>query len=369
MAKRDYYEVLGVSQGASAQDIKKSYRRLAMQFHPDRNPGNTEAEEKFKEASEAYEVLSNDEKRKIYDAYGHAGLSGQGFEGFADVNDIFSSFGSIFEDFFGFSAGGASRGRRARRGADLRYDLVLTFKEAAFGCEKEIEFDRENVCKKCNGSRAEPGGKKTCPTCGGAGQVRRSQGFFSVATTCPTCQGEGEAVTDPCKACKGRGKIVEKKKVSVKIPPGVDQGVRLRVSNEGQGGGNGGPNGDLYVFLQVKESKYFERDGSDLIYSISLPMVKAALGCKIKVPTLDEEEIEVDIPPGVQHGHRMTVAGQGIPRLRGVGRGDLYVEVSIDIPTKLNKEQRELLERFAEVSGVHVSHAGSGSFFNKLFGD
>ncbi|MFW7380319.1 MAG: molecular chaperone DnaJ [Oligoflexus sp.] len=370
MAKRDYYEVLGVSRGASLQDIKKAYRQQALKYHPDRNQDNPEAEEKFKESSEAYEVLSNDDKRKIYDAYGHAGLSGQGFEGFSDVNDIFSSFGSIFEDFFGFSsAGGGRGGRRPRRGADLRYDLVLEFEEAAFGVEKTIEFDRESVCKSCHGDRAEPGGKKTCPTCGGAGQVRRSQGFFSVATTCPTCHGEGEIISNPCKACKGKGKVLEKKKVSVKIPAGVDQGVRLRVSGEGQGGAFGGPDGDLFVFLQVKESHYFDRDGNDLIYMQPLSMAQAALGCQVEVPTLEGESQLVDVPAGVQHGHRVTIAGQGIPRLRGVGRGDLYVEIQIKIPTKLNKEQRELLEKFAEISGERVSQAQNAGFFTKLFGD
>lgn len=369
MSKRDYYEVLGVSRGASLQDIKKAYRQQALKYHPDRNQNNPDAEEKFKEAAEAYEVLSNDEKRKIYDAYGHAGLSGQGFEGFADVSDIFSSFGSIFEDFFGFSSAPGRGGRRPRRGADLRYDLVLEFEEAAFGVEKTIEYDRESVCRTCKGDRAEPGGKKTCPTCGGAGQVRRSQGFFSVATTCPTCHGEGETITNPCKACKGKGKILEKKKVSVKIPAGVDQGVRLRVSGEGQEGAYGGPPGDLFVFLQVKESRFFDRDENDLIYTHELSMVQAALGCQIEVPTLEGESITVDVPPGVQHGHRVTIPGQGIPRLRGVGRGDLYVELQIKIPTKLNKEQRELLERFAEISGDKVSQPQSSGFFTKLFGD
>ncbi|SMF79387.1 molecular chaperone DnaJ [Pseudobacteriovorax antillogorgiicola] len=368
MEKRDYYEVLGVSRGSSGQDIKKAYRKQALKYHPDRNPDNREAEEKFKEASEAYEVLSDDEKRKVYDAYGHAGLSGQGFEGFSDVGDIFSSFGSIFEDFFGFSGAGGGGRTRARKGADMRYDLVLEFEEAAFGVEKNIEYNREVVCGSCNGSKAEPGGKKTCPTCGGAGQVRRTQGFFSVAAACPTCHGEGEIISNPCKACKGRGKTVESKKVSVKIPPGVDQGVRLRVAGEGQGGSRGGPNGDLFVFLQVKDSEYFERDGSDLIFNADVSMTQAALGCKIKVPTLGGDPVEIEVPAGVQHGHRLTVAGEGIPRLRGVGRGDLYVDLGIRIPTKLNKEQKELLARLAEISG-EAAGGKEGGFFNKLFGD
>jgi molecular chaperone DnaJ len=259
MEKRDYYEVLSVSRGASDQDIKRAYRQMAMKYHPDRNPGSKEAEEKFKECAEAYEVLSDGDKRRVYDAYGHAGVSGQGFGGFSDVNDVFSSFGSIFEDFFGFGSPGGNAGaggkKRGRKGGDLRYDLVLEFEEAAFGVEKEIEYERDVACATCKGERAEAGGKKTCGTCGGRGQVARSQGFFSVATACPTCHGEGEVVTNPCKPCKGKGRIRENKKVSVKIPPGVDQGVRLRVGEEGQGGMGGGPNGDLYVFLQVKEQK------------------------------------------------------------------------------------------------------------------
>lgn len=371
MEKRDYYEILGVSRGASEPDIKKAYRQLAMQFHPDRNPGNKEAEEKFKEAAEAYEVLTDSEKRRVYDAYGHAGLSGQGFSGFNDVNDIFSSFGSIFEDFFGFSGGQGQGGRkRPRKGADLRYDLVLEFEEAAFGVEKYIEYDREISCGTCKGEKAEPGGKKTCTTCGGMGQVRRSQGFFSVASTCPSCQGEGEMVTTPCKACKGRGRVKEAKKVSVKIPPGVDQGVRLRVASEGMGGAMGGPAGDLYVFLQVKDSRDFERDGSNLIYTAKISMIQAALGCRLNIPVLGQgNQIEVEVQPGSQFGQRITVPGEGIPRLKGIGRGDLIIELQVEIPTKLSKEQRELLSKFAEISGEKAHSAGGSGFFGKLFGE
>ena len=370
MEKRDYYEILLISRGASEQDIKRAYRQQAMKYHPDRNPDNKEAEEKFKEAAEAYEVLSDPDKRKIYDAYGHAGLSGQGFSGYSDVNDIFSSFGSIFEDFFGFSGGGGAAGgkRRARKGGDLRYDLVLEFEEAAFGVEKEIEYDRDVACATCKGERAEPGGKKTCHTCGGRGQVARSQGFFSVAAPCPTCHGEGEIITQPCKPCKGKGRVREAKKVSVKIPPGVDQGVRLRVADEGQGGAGGGPNGDLYVFLQVKESPNFERDGFDIIHTAAISFVQAALGTKIQVPTLGNGSVEVDVPAGVQFGHRLTVAGEGIPKLRGVGRGDLWVELKIETPNKLSKEQKELLAQFAEISGEKVGN-GSAGFFSKIFGE
>jgi len=368
MEKRDYYEILGLSRGASEADIKRSYRQMAMQYHPDRNPGNKEAEDKFKECAEAYEVLTNSEKRKVYDAYGHAGLSGQGFSGFSDVNDIFSSFGSIFEDFFGFTGNGQGGKNRPRKGADLRYDLVMEFEEAAFGVEKQVEYDREISCSTCKGERCEPGGKRVCTGCGGSGQVRRNQGFFSVASVCPTCQGEGEMVTTPCKPCKGKGRVRESKKVSVKIPPGVDQGVRLRVSSEGQGGAFGGPAGDLYVFLEVKESEHFERDGSDLIYNAEISMVQAALGCKLSIPTLGDNKIELEIQPGSQHGQRITVAGEGIPRLRGIGRGDLVVELTVAIPTKLNKDQRDLLVKFAEISGEKV-HSGNPNFFSKLFGE
>lgn len=373
MEKRDYYEILAVSRGASDQDIKRAYRAMAMKYHPDRNPNNKEAEDKFKECAEAYEVLSDGDKRRVYDAYGHAGVSGQGFSGFNDVNDVFSSFGSIFEDFFGFSQQGAGGGggggkRRARKGNDLRYDLVLDFEEAAFGVEKEIEYERDIACATCKGERAEPGGKKTCGTCGGRGQVARSQGFFSVATACPTCQGEGEIVTAPCKPCKGKGRVREQKKVSVKIPPGVDQGVRLRVGEEGQGGGSGGPNGDLYVFLQVKDSPHFERDGSDIVHHASISMVQAALGTKLTVPTLGNNTVDVEVPAGVQFGHRLTIAGEGIPKLRGVGRGDLWVELKVDVPTKMSKEQKELLQQFAELSGEKVGNGANG-FFSKIFKD
>ena len=365
MEKRDYYEVLGVAREASAQDIKGAYRRLAMKYHPDRNQGDKQAEEKFKEASEAYEVLSNDEKRRIFDTYGHAGLSGQGFQGFSDVGDIFSSFGSIFEDLFGFSGGG----KRGRRGADLRYDLGLTFEEAVFGTEKEIEFDREAICKRCDGQRADPGSsKKTCNGCGGSGQIRRNQGFFSVAVTCPTCQGEGVIITQYCKGCRGRGKTLEKKTVSVKIPAGVDQGVRLRVEGEGQAGAGGGPNGDLYVFLEMGESEHFEREGADLILNQPISMVQAALGCRMTIPTLGENK-EIEVPPGVQHDHRITLTGEGIARLRGVGRGDLYVDLKIVIPKKLSKEQKELLEKLAEVSGDIPGQPNptGGGFFDRFF--
>lgn len=362
MSKRDYYEVLEVTKDASADTIKKAYRKMALKYHPDKNPGDATAEDKFKEAAEAYDVLSNQEKRSMYDRFGHAGVSGQGGQGFSDVGDIFSSFGSIFEDFFGFSGGGGGGRGRARRGADLRYDLVLDFEDSIFGLEKEIEFDREANCTLCHGTGAAPGSKPvTCETCGGHGQVRRTQGFFSVQTVCPTCHGEGTMIKDPCKACKGQGKVLEKKTVSVKIPGGVDDGVRLRVSGEGQAGSGGGPAGDLYVFLEIKPSERFSRDGQDIILSQPVGMAQAALGCTIKIQTLDGDK-EITVPPGSQWGHRVTIPGLGVPRLRGSGRGDLLVELQVVVPKKLSAEQKDLLKKFAEISNETVNSGKSGFF-------
>ena len=366
MEKRDYYEVLSIDRNVTDAELKKAYRKMALKYHPDRNEGSAEAEEKFKEASEAYDVLSDSEKRRIYDNYGHAGLSGQGFSGFRDASDIFSSFGSIFEDFFGFSSHGGSSSRR-RAGADLRYDLDLEFKEAVFGVEKNIQFDREITCKTCNGSRAKPGtSNKTCTTCNGAGQVRRNQGFFSVVVTCPTCNGEGSVIKVYCPSCKGNGKVLEQGNVKVKIPAGVDDGVRLRVAGEGQQGSHGGLPGDLYVFLNVKKSPYFERDGSDVIIRRKLGIAQASLGCRVKVNNLEDQELEIDVPNGIQHGHRVSISGEGIPRLRGVGRGDLVVEFAVEIPKKLSKQQRSLLEEYARISGEGKESEGAG-FFNRLF--
>lgn len=367
MAKRDYYEILGLEKTCTEVEIKASYRKAALKYHPDRNPGDKDAEERFKESSEAYEVLSDPQKRATYDRFGHQGLSGQGFSGFQDVGDIFSSFGSIFEEFFGFSGGGQGGRSRARRGADLRYDLVIEFEEAVFGVEKELEFERASECGVCQGTRAEAGGRSVCKTCGGVGQVRRSQGFFSIQTACPSCRGEGETITKPCKACSGRGQTMEAKKISVKVPAGVDTGLRLRVGGEGEGGGTGGQPGDLYVVLHVKESKDYERDGNDLILTRKIGIAQAALGCKVQVPTLDGEKA-LEIPAGVQHGHRLTIPGAGVPHLKGVGRGDLHVQLEIAVPKKLTKEQRELLERFAATQGEETG-GGAGRFFGKIFKD
>lgn len=366
MAKQDYYELLHLKREATSEEIKVAYRKAALKYHPDRNPGNTEAESKFKAASEAYEVLSDERKREIYDRFGHEGLSGRGYHGPKDVEDIFSAFGSIFEDFFGFSGGGRGRTTRARRGADLQYELGLEFEEAVFGTEKEISFHRQVQCKACAGSGAHAGSKpQTCTTCGGHGQVRRSQGFFSVATTCPSCQGQGIVIADPCKKCRGRGVSSEKKKLTVKVPAGVDTGLRLRVSGEGEEGAKGGPAGDLYVVLNVKESATFVRDGFNVLIEQPIPMAQAALGCELLIQTLEGEKT-LKIPAGTQPGHRITLPGEGIPHIRGVGRGDFVVQFRVDIPTKLTKEQKALLEKFAELSG-EMKDKKDGSFFQRIF--
>jgi molecular chaperone DnaJ len=368
MIKRDYYEVLGLAKDAGEGDIKSAYRKAAMKYHPDRNPGDKEAEEAFKEASEAYEVLSDGQKRATYDRFGHQGLHGQGFQGFQDVGDVFSSFGSIFEEFFGFSGGFGAGGRsRARRGSDLRFDMQLEFEEAVFGVEREIEFEKAAACETCEGSGCKPGtGHKTCSSCKGSGQIRRNQGFFSLATPCPACGGEGQTLDSPCTSCKGRGRKIAKKKITVKVPPGVDTGLRLRVSGEGEAGAAGGPAGDLYVVLHVKESDRFQRDGLDLILAQPISMVQAALGCKVQVKALEGEHT-VEVPAGTQYGHRITIAGAGVPHLRGVGRGDLHVEFDVRVPRKLTKEQRELLEKLAQISGDE--NTGGGGFFQRMFGD
>lgn len=369
MEKKDYYDILGVPKDASNDSIKSAYRKAALKFHPDRNPGDHSAEERFKEASEAYEVLSNSEKRSVYDRFGHQGLSGQGFHGFQDVNDIFSSFGSIFEEFFGFSDpfGGTRRGRRAggrgKRGADLQYELVLSFEESVFGVEKEIEFERATPCKTCNGTKAKPGSEPvTCKTCNGYGQVRQSQGFFSIQTTCPHCYGEGTTIKEVCPACRGKGVSMEKKKLTVKVPGGVDSGLRLRVSGEGEPGLGGGPSGDLYVVLFVREHKHYKREGFDIYMEHPLSIADAALGCQLTIKTLDSEET-IKVPAGTQHDHLHTIPGAGVPHLKGVGRGDFHVQFKIVIPRKLTKEQRELLQKFAALS----KEDQSSGIFQKLF--
>ena len=349
MVKRDYYEILGISRNASEDDIKKAYRQMALKYHPDRTPGDTEAEEKFKEAAEAYEVLRDPQKRSLYDQFGHEGLKGTGFSGFTGFEDIFSSFGDIFEDFFGFGNRRGGRRTYARRGTDLRYDLAIDFKGAAFGKEMEIDIEKHVACETCTGTGVKPGKKKqTCSHCGGRGQTTQTQGFFTVSSTCPRCHGEGEIITDPCKDCKGSGTILTPKKLKVKIPAGVETGIRLKLNGEGEAGGRGGPPGDLYVVLHVEPDPFFERHGNDILCQIPISFSQAALGAKITVPTLNGHE-KISIPPGTQSGQVFTINGGGIPYLHNRGRGDEHVQVMVKTPTKLSKRQIKLFEELASL--------------------
>jgi molecular chaperone DnaJ len=349
MVKVCYYEVLEITRDATEEEIKKSYRRLAMKYHPDRNPGDKEAEEKFKQAAEAYEVLSDRKKRDIYDRYGHDGLSSSGFQGFSGFDDVFSSFGDIFEDIFGFSSS-RSRSRTAgRAGADLRYDLTLNFSEAAFGTEKDLNIRKSVTCAECRGSGADPGSEiKTCSYCGGRGQVLQSSGFFSIRTTCPECKGYGKIILQYCSACHGSGKTALDKKVHVKIPAGVETGSRLRLRGEGEDGEFGGPSGDLYVFLAVEPHEFFERRGYDIYCRVPITFVQAALGAKIEVPTLTGTE-KLKIPKGTQNATHFRLKGRGIPHIRGFGNGDQIIETLVTIPTSLTRKQEELLLEFAKL--------------------
>ncbi len=356
-SKRDYYEILGIGKHSREDEIKAAYRKLALKYHPDRNPGDKEAEDKFKEAAEAYEVLHDPQKRQIYDQYGHAGLEGTGFSGFGGFEDIFSSFSDIFEDFFGFSTGRRPRSR-AQRGADLRYDLTLSFMEAAFGTETEIEINKTEACPDCKGSGCEAGAQpESCSYCHGTGQATRTQGFFTVRTTCPNCRGAGQIITNPCSHCRGSGQVLVRKKVSVKIPAGVDHGSRLRLTGEGESGQHGGPPGDLYVFIAVEPHEYFKRDATDIICQIELSFIQAALGDKITVPTLNGEK-KLEIPKGTQPGDIFRLRGEGIPSLRNGRRGDQIIQALIKTPTHMTKKQESLLREFAKLE--------SGKLSNKL---
>ncbi len=351
MEKRDYYEILGVSRNATAEEIKKAYRQMALKYHPDRTPGDKEAEEKFKDASEAYEVLSDTEKRRIYDQFGHDGLRGVGFQGFTGFDDIFSSFSDIFDDFFGFGLGNRrARGTSyARRGADLRYDLPISFREAAFGKEKTIDIEKHETCKTCAGSGVKPGkSKQTCPSCGGRGQISHTQGFFSISSTCSRCQGQGTIITHPCQDCRGRGTVLKSRQLKVKIPAGVETGIRLKLSGEGEAGERGGPPGDLYVVLHVEPDPFFERQGNDILCDIPISFSQAALGATIEVPTLNGSE-KINIPPGTQTGQTFTIKGAGIPYLHRRGRGDELVRVIVKTPTRLSRRQIKLFEELASL--------------------
>ncbi|MFO1019371.1 MAG: molecular chaperone DnaJ [Planctomycetales bacterium] len=363
--KRDFYEVLGVSREASADEIKKAYRKMAMQFHPDRNRGDADAAERFKECAEAYEILSDDEKKSRYDRYGHAGLGGAagGGAGFRDVSDIFEAFSDIFGGAFG--GGGRTRGRGGRRGESLRTQISIDLLEAAKGTKRVLEIERPEVCKTCSGSGAKPGSSpETCGYCGGRGQVVQSQGFFRVQTTCPGCHGEGHVVRDKCTTCHGSGRQEKSVTLEVTIPPGVDNGMQLCLRGEGEPGYNGGPAGDLYCDLHVKEHPFFQREGNHLICNLPITYTQAALGTEVEIPLLEGRE-KLTIPPGTQPQETFRLRKQGMPDAHGRGRGDLLVHIQVEVPKKLNARQRELLEELSELEHVNVSPHRK-TFFEKL---
>lgn len=372
--KRDYYEVLGVSRGASDDDLKKAYRRLAIQLHPDRNPGNKQAEERFKEVNEAYQVLSDPERRAQYDRFGHSafqGAPGQGpFGGFDFSQGFEEVFSDIFGDFFGTGRGRARS--RSRRGDDLRYDLEVEFEEAARGTEKVVRFQRLTLCEACNGTRARGGstGARQCPNCRGSGQVRTQQGFFSISTTCSQCRGEGTIISDPCPKCQGQGRLRKQESLSVRIPPGVDNGSRLKLRGEGEAGYGGGTPGDLYVIIHVKEHSLFVRQENHIVIEVPISFPQAALGCEIEVPTL-EGKVNLKVPSGTQSGKVLRLKGKGIVDLHGYGRGDQLIRVVVETPRSLTTRQRELLEEFAKLDGKAVNHPLSKGFVDqikKMFG-
>ena len=370
MSKRDYYEVLGVARTATEQDIKSAYRRLAVKYHPDKNPGNAEAEEKFKEGAEAYAVLSDSQQRARYDRFGHAGVSSSaganwGAAGFGGIEDI---LGDLFGDVFGGGRANSSRRTSAQRGADLRYDLQMTLEDAAKGMTAQLRIPRLEACDACAGTGAAKGTQpENCATCGGAGQVRFQQGFFSVARTCGNCRGAGRIIRNPCEECRGAGRVEREKQLEVKIPAGVETGSRLRVAGEGESGTQGGPSGDLYVVIRVKEHDLFERQGNNLYSSVPISFAQAALGSEVTVQTLDAQQ-QLKIPAGTQTGTVFRVKGAGMPVLSGRGRGDLFVAVTVVTPKTLSREQRRLLEQLAEVEDHDLEDKGLMDKVRNIFG-
>lgn len=375
MAKRDYYDVLGVAKGASADEIKKGYRTKAKELHPDRNKDNPDAESKFKEANEAYEVLKDADKKAAYDRYGHAafeggmggggGRPGGGFGG--GQGDFSSAFSDVFDDLFGNFAGGGQRGgaNRASRGSDLRYNLRISLEDAFGGLQKTINVPTSIGCDSCNGSGAEGGSEPaSCPTCSGMGKVRAQQGFFTVERTCPTCSGLGQIIKNPCKTCQGAGRVEKDRALAVNIPAGVETGTRIRLAGEGEAGMRGGPSGDLYIFIEVSEHELFQRDGSNLFCRVPVSMAKAALGGSIEVPTIDGGRGRVQIPSGSQSGRQMRLRGKGMPALRGSGAGDMFIELAVETPVNLTARQKELLAEFDDLS--ENNNPESSSFFSSV---
>ena len=368
MAKRDYYDVLGVSKSSSADQIKSAYRKLAVKYHPDKNEGDKVAEEKFKEASEAYHVLSNSERKQNYDNFGHAAFEngGGGRGGFGNF-DFSNHFSDIFEDFFGEGFGGSGRRNRKtnNRGSDLRYDLSITLEEAYTGKKQDIKFSTSEKCETCKGSGSKPGHEAgSCSMCRGHGQVRSSQGFFTVQQTCPQCSGSGEEITNPCSNCNGQGKKQASKRLSVTIPKGVDDGTRIRLAGKGEAGSRGGGNGDLYLFINVYSHELFKRSDENLFFECPISIADAALGTSIEIPTIDGGKAKIKIPAGTQSGKQLRLKSKGMPYIRGSGTGDLYVQVNTEVPVSLNKEQKELLEKFREIEN-EKSNPSIKKFFQK----
>ena len=368
MAKADFYETLGVSRTATDAELKSAFRKLAMQYHPDKNPGDAAAEQKFKDINEAYQCLSDGQKRAAYDRFGHAAFENGGGMGGGMGDGFASSMADIFDDLFGDMMGGGRRGRSngRERGSDLRYNLEITLEDAFKGKTATIKVPSLMTCESCSGSGAKAGSKpKACGTCGGAGRVRAQQGFFAIERTCPTCQGRGEMIDNPCDGCRGAGRVTKERSLSVNIPPGVENGTRIRLAGEGEAGLRGGPSGDLYIFLSMKAHPFFQRDGADLFCRVPISMVQAALGGEFTVHTVDGSEAKVKIPEGTQSGKQFKLKGKGMPVLRTRDFGDLYIQANVETPQNLTKRQRELLEEF-ETESSNKTHPESSGFFTRM---
>jgi molecular chaperone DnaJ len=363
VSKRDYYEVLGVSRTCTEVELKTAFRKLAMQHHPDRNPGDKDCEHKFKEINEAYDVLKDSDKRAAYDRFGHAAFEqgGMGAGGFS--SDFGSAFADIFEGIFGMQGGARGRSSGRERGSDLRYNMEITLEDAFVGKTAQIRIPTSVTCEACSGSGAKAGTKpKTCATCGGMGRVRHAQGFFTLERTCPNCQGRGQVIDDPCKSCGGAGRVTRERTLSVNIPAGVEDGTRIRLAGEGEAGVRGGPPGDLYIFLSITPHEFFQRDGADLHCRVPISMVSAALGGEFEVPSIDGTKARVKIPAGTQAGRRFRLGGKGMPVLRSKQTGDMYVQVSVETPQNLSKKQRELLIEFEKLSSDATQPESTGFF-------